>query len=76
MQHNELMQWVNETALLCQPESVYWCNGSEEEYATLCDLLVKKGTFIPLDPEKWPNSFACFSHSRDVARIEDRTFTL
>lgn len=74
MQHNTLMQWVNETALLCKPDNIYWCNGSTEEYATLCDALVKKGTFIPLDPQKWPDSFACFSHPSDVARVEDRTF--
>lgn len=74
MQHNILMQWVNETALLCKPDNIYWCNGSAEEYTTICDALVKKGTFIPLDPQKWPDSFACFSHPSDVARIEDRTF--
>ncbi|MBL7815424.1 MAG: phosphoenolpyruvate carboxykinase (GTP) [Saprospiraceae bacterium] len=72
--HKELLDWVNETVQLCKPDSVYWCNGSEEEYASFCEDLVQKGTFIRLNPEKRPNSFACFSDPSDVARVEDRTY--
>ncbi len=70
----DLLQWVKETAEWCNPEEVYWCNGSKEEYSELCEVLVKKGTFIRLNPDKRPNSFACFSDPSDVARVEDRTF--
>lgn len=70
----ELETWVNQIANHCSATSIHWCDGSQEEYDNLCELLVKKGTFIRLNPEKRPNSFACFSDPSDVARVEDRTF--
>jgi phosphoenolpyruvate carboxykinase (GTP) len=66
--------WVKTMAQHFDASSIHWCNGSEEEYNTLCDKLVKKGTFIKLNQEKRPNSFACFSDPSDVARVEDRTY--
>jgi len=72
--HDELKAWVTQLKDFCQPAEVHWCDGTDEEYNYLTDLLVAKGTFIKLDPEKWPNSFASFSDPSDVARVEDRTF--
>lgn len=70
----KLEAWVQETAALCQPARIEWCDGSKAEYDRLCDLLVKGGTFSRLNPSKRPDSFYCRSHAEDVARSEERTF--
>jgi len=74
VKHEDLLAWVKQTAELCKPAQIRWCDGSKSEYDEMCNLLVGKGTFIRLDNEKRPNSFACFSDPSDVARVEDRTY--
>ena len=72
---NERLQaWVEEWATVLQPDDVYWCDGSAEEYERLCQQLVDSGTFTKLDDGKRPNSYWAHSDPADVARVEDRTF--
>ena len=72
--NQKVIDWVNEIAAITQPDSVYWCDGTEKEYKAICSQLVKSGTFIPLNPKKRPNSFLARSNPLDVARVEKRTF--
>ncbi len=72
--HPELLEWVNQIEVLCSPERVVWCDGSDAEWEKLTAEMIEQGTLIRLNPEKRPNSFLARSHPGDVARVESRTF--
>src|SRR5437870_4484429 len=72
--NKNVLAWVDEMARLCRPDRVFWCDGSEPEAQTLCDLMVQSGTLTKLNPKWRPGSYLARSHPSDVARVEDRTF--
>ena len=72
--HPRLQAWVDEWAALTEPDQILWCDGSAEEYDSLCAGLVEAGTFRHLSDAKRPNSYWARSDAADVARVEDRTF--
>jgi len=72
VKHAKLNSWVKEVAALCQPDSIYWCDGSKAEYDRLMAEMVASGAATPL--KKRPNSFLFRSDPSDVARVENRTY--
>jgi phosphoenolpyruvate carboxykinase (GTP) len=70
--NKRLQDWVKEMAAMCQPDSIHWCDGSEDENRMLIDMMVKNGQFVPL--KKRENSYWVVSDPSDVARVEDKTF--
>ena len=72
--NKKLLEWVEEVAALAEPDRVEWCDGSQDEWNRLTELLVEGGTFTRLNPELRPNSFLARSSPSDVARVEDRTY--
>jgi phosphoenolpyruvate carboxykinase (GTP) len=69
-----VLDWVQKTIALVQPENIFWCDGSQEEKAFLTEQAVKQGVLIPLDPKKWPGCHYHHSNPNDVARVEQCTY--
>jgi phosphoenolpyruvate carboxykinase (GTP) len=67
-------EWVGRMVDLCQPDAVYWCDGSEAERKRLLADAVSQGTLTPLNPQKLPCCYLHRSNPNDVARTEQCTF--
>lgn len=74
MAHKKLLEWIDDVINLCQPDRIYWCDGSQEENDRLLQEMVESGMAVPLNPEKRPGCYLFRSDPSDVARIEERTF--
>ncbi len=72
LQNQKLEAWIHEMIELTKPAGVHICDGSQEEYDTLCAQMVERGVFTKLAQR--PNSYYAASDPRDVARMEKRTF--
>ena len=72
LKHAKVKAWVEEVAKLTEPDSIYVCDGSQEEYDRLMKILIDAGMAIPL--KKRANSVLFRSQPSDVARVENRTY--
>lgn len=72
VRNKKLNSWINEVAATCQPDTIYVCNGSTEEYTLMMKKLIASGSATPL--KRRPKSYLFRSDPSDVARVEDRTF--
>ena len=75
MIENELLErWVEEVSNKTKPDQIKWCDGSEDEYQYLINLMIKNGTLIELNQAKYPGCYLHRSNKGDVARTENSTF--
>lgn len=72
--NSQLKKWIKDSVDLCKPDHVHLCDGSDNEYETLCQEMIKEGKLQKLNPAIRPDSYACNSDPADVARVEERTF--
>lgn len=72
IKNKRLDAWVREVAEMCQPDAIYWCDGSQDEYDRLMAQMVASGSSVAL--KQRPNCHLFRSDPGDVARVEARTF--
>lgn len=72
--NKQLADWILNAKDLCHPDDVWLCDGSQQEYDTICQKMVAQGSLIKLNDHKRPNSYLARSTPDDVARVEERTF--
>jgi len=66
--------WIDEVARLCEPDTIYLCDGSEEEKNRLIKESLASGELEQLNQDRWPGCYYSRSDANDVARTEHLTF--
>ena len=69
-----VLAFVEQTARLCQPDRIWWCDGSETEKDALTKMALATGVLVELNQDKWPGCYYHRSDRNDVARVEQCTF--
>jgi phosphoenolpyruvate carboxykinase (GTP) len=72
--HKKLIAWVEEWARICQPDNVYWCDGTREEYDRMVKEQIASGIATKLNEKTRPECLLYRSDPSDVARVENRTY--
>ena len=72
--HPALQAWIDDCVALCEPDAVFYCDGSDAENDFLLAEACRLGTLTALNPEKLPGCYAHRSNPNDVARVEQLTF--
>src|SRR5690242_13752766 len=72
--NQHVIRWVEEHVALCQPDRVFWCDGSENEKTGLIQQALAAGILIELNQQKLPGCYLHRSNPNDVARSEQCTF--
>lgn len=72
-ENSHIVSWVKQVETLCEPDQVFWCDGSDRERQTLTQEAIDRGILIELNQKKLPGCYCHRSNPNDVARIEKRT---
>lgn len=72
--NKKVLEFVNEAALLCQPDNIVWIDGSEAQLDELRKQSVATGEIKKLNEELLPGCYIHNTAVNDVARVEHRTF--
>ena len=72
--HARLKAWIQDCIALCEPDQVFYCDGSAAEKDFLTREASRMGVFIELNQQKLPGCYLHRSHPNDVARVEQFTF--
>jgi phosphoenolpyruvate carboxykinase (GTP) len=70
----KVFAWVDKWNKICTPDKIQVVTGTKEEHDAICEMMVKNGQFVKLNPKKRPGCYLARSHESDVARVEGRTF--
>lgn len=68
----KVRSFLEDTIILCQPQNVHICDGSDQEQNMLIKLMLEQGTIVNLP--KYENCFLARTNPDDVARVESKTF--
>ena len=74
IKYAHVQQWVDEMATMCQPDSITWCDGGDEERQRLTAQAVKTGELVELNQEVLPGCLFHRTAANDVARTEHLTY--
>ncbi len=55
--NEKLKSWIKEVADMCQPDSIYWCNGTKEEYDQMMAKMIAAGSATVLRKRSGQFSF-------------------
>ena len=73
-ENKHVLSWIDKMAAITKPDRIVWIDGSETQLDKLRELAVAEGTMIRLNEEKLPGCFLHRTDTKDVARVEDKTF--
>ena len=72
--NKKVLDFVEESAKLAQPDEIVWIDGSEAQLEALRKQACESGEMIKRNQEKLPGCYYHRTAENDVARVEARTF--